>query len=635
MRAIFFAALSTVFALFWLPLASALGNEPRFPFILDQDLDNAYIKFALPCPADTSCGAADEALVFGIQIKPSDQSTSSKLLINDSPVDFDESTHSSPLSVALDVNSTGNSAHHVTVLGQRHSLNQENPSRFLDGFWQNLAFNITTLDGLVTSGLGFELNIQSVQLAPDLSLVLASGHFPQLKLNLVGRPLEATADRTRPASESRVIENQHKEDEMKGLSEDASFDLASEIEALHLLEEEAEDLQAEIVTKKQAISKHLRHYRNHSSLHQLLSECDGLVCAARVVAQRICDKVGKVGLLTEHNLGYFRVQSANLHNTMMHDSEPFTPQQTSKNSTKSVKFAEEGLAGMSEKSNSTAKPFSIPFTMTKNETGHDYHFKDFVNPPNPLVRAMQIIVSVLGLAALCSYIRNKCMSMRKRVERAADREERRNARAYRRAARRAHMRRRWDSFVRAINCFRPAVEPKMEDYEEKRALILQDAFLEQLEDLDQAEKGEVMEAEIRELRHAHEIVASLVRVDENRYDLATPPSSDPPPSRVPLPYTVDSRSRASTNTLPSYNCESLPDYSSRPDTSPERSSTRSSALSSTCTPESSNEEVRPSAPSVSSAGRTRYTPTSSVLEISPRVSEETLRTRQSKDTQDF
>ncbi|KAI7346834.1 hypothetical protein D0862_05074 [Hortaea werneckii] len=634
MRAIFFAALSTVFALLLLPWASALRSEPRFPYILDQDLDNPYIKFALPCPADTSCGAADEALVFGIQIKPSGRSTPSKLLINHSPVDFDENTQSSPFSVALDVNSTGNSTHHVTILGQSHSLNQENPSHFLDSFWRDLAFNITTLDGIVTSGLGFELNTQSVQHAPSLSLVLASGHLPQLKLNLAGRPLGSTANHTQPTSDSRVIQGQDKEDEMKGLSEDASFDLATEIEALHLLEEEAENLHDEIVIKKQAISNHLRHHRNHSSLQQLLSECDGLMCVARVVAQRICDKVGKVGLLTEHNRGYFQVQSANLHNTIMHSSEPITSQQTSRNNTKSVKFAE-GLDGMSEKSNSTAKPFSIPFTMTKNGTGHEYHFKDFVNPPNPLVRAMQIIVSVLGLAVLCSYIRNKCMSMRKRVERAADREERRNARAYRRAARRAKIRRRWDSFVRAINCFRPAVEPKMEDYEEKRALILQDAFLEQVEDLDQAEKGEVMEAEIRELRHAHEIVASLVRVDENRYDLETPPTSDPPPSRVPLPYTVDSRSRASTNTLPSYNCESLPDYSSRPDTSPERGSQRSTAISSTRTPATSTEGSRHSVPSISSAGRTRYTPTSSVLEISPRVSEETLRTRQSKDTQDF
>ncbi|KAI7500036.1 hypothetical protein KC367_g3974 [Hortaea werneckii] len=634
MRAIFFAALSTVFAFLLLPFASALRSEPRFPYILDQDLDNASIKFALPCPADTSCGAADEALVFGIQIKPSGQSTSSKLLINDSPFDFDENTQLSPLLVALDVNSTGKGTHHVTVLGQSHSLNQKHPSHLLDGFWQDLAFNITTLDGIITSGFGFKLNAQSTQHAPDLSLVLASGSFPQLKLNLAGRPSKATADRTQLTSESRVIEGPDKEDEMKRLSEDASFDLATEIEALHLLEDEAEDLQSEIVIKKQAISNHLRHQRNHSSLQQLLSECDGLMCAARVVAQRICDKVGKVGLLTEHNRGYFQVQSTNLHNTMMHSSEPFTSQQTSGNNTKSVKFAE-GLEGMSEKSNSTAKPLSMPFTMTKNGTGHEYHFKDFVNPPNPLVRAMQIIVSVLGLAVLCSYIRNKCMSMRKRVERAADREERRNARAYRRAARRAHLRRRWDSFVRAINCFRPALEPKTEDYEEKRALILQDAFLEQVEDLDQAEKGEVMEAEIRELRHAHEIVASLVRVDENRYDLATPPSSDPPPSRVPLPYTVDSRSRASTNTLPSYNCESLPDYSSRPDTSPERTSDRSTAISSTYTPATSTEGGRHSPPSISSAGRTRYTPSSSVLEISPRVSEETLRTRQSKDTQDF
>ena len=198
------------------------------------------------------------------------------------------------------------------------------------------------------------------------------------------------------------------------------------------------------------------------------------------------------------------------------------------------------------------------------------------------------------------------------------------------------MRKRWDRFANAINCFKHQAEARIEDYEEKRALILQDAFLEQLEDLDMAEKGEVMEAEIRELRNAHDIVASLVRVEENQYDLVTPiPVNDPPPPLVPLPYTPATRSRASTGTLPSYTSESLPDYSSRPETL-RGSSVGGSVVDgfSHYTPSTSEGEGRDTPPSVTSSGRTRYTPVSSILDVSPRVSEETLRTRRSKDTQD-
>lgn len=231
------------------------------------------------------------------------------------------------------------------------------------------------------------------------------------------------------------------------------------------------------------------------------------------------------------------------------------------------------------------------------------------------------------MTALFTLIKRRCMSMRKRVERRADIEERRNARAYRRAARRAVMRKRWNNFLNAINCFKCGAEPRIEDYEEKRALILQDALLEQ--DLDQAEKGEVMEAEIRELRHAHEIVSSLVRVDEHRYEMITP-VNDPPPPLVPLPYTpMDSRSRAnSTYTLPSYTSETLPDYSSRPD-----DTTSSSSMVNGYTPSTSESRGResPVSPISEYSQQTRFTPTSSILETSPRPSGETLRTRQSSN----
>ena len=249
-----------------------------------------------------------------------------------------------------------------------------------------------------------------------------------------------------------------------------------------------------------------------------------------------------------------------------------------------------------------------------------------------LIRALAIIAGAVGLTALIACIRKKCMSMRSRVERAADKEERQNARAYRRAARRALMRKRWDTFVSAVSCFHgPAEATRVEDYEEKRASILQDALLEQ--DLDQAEKGQVMEAEIRELRHVHEIVASLIRVGGNRYDLRRP-VNDPPPSLVPLPC---SRSRASTATLPSYTSESLPDYTSTPETSLESSGVTDGFIN--YTPTHSDDEGRRN-PTPSSSARTdgsettRYTPVSSVAAITPRCSEESLGTRRSKDSGD-
>ena len=176
----------------------------------------------------------------------------------------------------------------------------------------------------------------------------------------------------------------------------------------------------------------------------------------------------------------------------------------------------------------------------------------------------------------------------------------------------------------------------MQDYEEKRALILQDAFLEQLEDLDQAEKGELMEAEIRELRFAQEIVAGLMRVDEHRFNLARP-MNDPPPPLVPLPYTPDTRSRASTYTLPSYTSDILPDYASRQHTLDGSSLGGSMVDGFThyAPSLSSDGEWRGTPPSATSSdGRTGYTQTSSIVDISPRASDETLRTRQSKDTQD-
>jgi hypothetical protein len=418
-------------------------------------------------------------------------------------------------------------------------------------------------------------------------------------------------------------------------SDSDDFDIEAELESLHLLENKAHEIQIQITAKKQAIAANLRQEREKLCLKHLIKECDGIVCAAKAIAQRLC---AKVGITIEESFQYAHIKSQHMQDMIALDGK-VNPKKFDTNRDSwpmkthpKVNPKKLNLNGHPMTSSFNDNEANMPLMLTKNVSEYTFKPIDLVNPPNPLVRALQVIAAVLGLAALFAFLKRRCMSMRKRVERAADLEQRRNERAYRRAARRALMRKRWENFVNAINCFGRKEKPRIEDYEEKRALILQDAFLEQ--DLDQAEKGEIMEAEIRELRYAHEIVSSLVRVDEHRYDFVTP-VNDPPPPLVPLPQTPGPRSRASTYTLPSYTSETLPDYSSQPE-----DSDGSDSLVNGYTPSTSDERgrrspVSPISQSSSSSARTRYTPTSSIRETSPRPSEETLRTGPSRPSRDL
>ncbi|TKA83947.1 hypothetical protein B0A55_00188 [Friedmanniomyces simplex] len=603
MRSIVAAALG-LFAT--ITLASVeVEATPREAQVLEYNNETAYTKFTIPCPVSTACSEADESLEFELQLDPENQPWAFlSFTLNGRHLQLESSgpgqqSSSTGLLPAYDSRGRSAAAHHIDYSVQVDSTPSSKSSP------RGFTFEALSVDGVrLPTPLRFYVTQQPSD-PPRLAWlsVDADARHSGLTFNFT------------TASHSFVVEEPTtatKLEDMLRPVDASSFDLNNELDSLHLLEAEAEKLKVQIVAKKQAIAQHLRTHRNHATLNQLLEECDGLVCAARALAQRLCDKIS---VLTDPSSGYARVRHSRLQTAVAFSDDKLRPQQTSRNCTKSM-----------------AQGVHVPLMMTKNGSTPESHGIDLVNPPNPLVRVLGLIATVLGLAALCSWIRHRCMSMRTRVERAADREERRNARAYRKAARRAEMRRRWDNFVSAVDCFRSASEPRMEDYEEKRALILQDAFLEQMHDLDQAEKGEVMEAEIRELRHAHEIVASLVRVNEQRYEMVVP-VSDPPPPLVPLPYTPATRSRASTGTLPSYTSESLPDYSSRPETLVD-SSTSDSLVDGFAgyTPTSTDSQGRYTPPSTTSSARMRYTPTSSVLDVSPRASEETLRTRQSKDT---
>ena len=232
--------------------------------------------------------------------------------------------------------------------------------------------------------------------------------------------------------------------------------------------------------------------------------------------------------------------------------------------------------------------------------------------------ALEITLSLLCCGCLVAVIRHKCSSLRTRTERAAAREERLNEQAYRRAAR-EHA---WRTWWRGNWARRD--QARIDDYEEKRALIAgQESVLEN-----------AMQEEIRQLRAAHDVVNDLVRdAEEGRvighapctchYTRARTPfsplstASTYPPTSLPE---IPSRPLSRTDSLPSYHSETPtepPSYESEVDMS-----------------EIVANGYRPYRSSTVSEVSSHWTPNSSVFDVSPRPSADTLRYPQSIFTLD-
>jgi hypothetical protein len=233
-------------------------------------------------------------------------------------------------------------------------------------------------------------------------------------------------------------------------------------------------------------------------------------------------------------------------------------------------------------------------------------------PPkdSPYVIALEIALGLLCCGCLVAVIRHKCSSLRTRTERAAAREERLNAAAYRRAARKHAWRNWWrGNWVRRD-------QERLEDYEEKRALISEQEGV--LED--------AMQEEIRQLRAAHNVVNDLVRdAEEGRvinhmpcnchrqpprpYSPLSTASTYPPTSLPEIP----SRPLSRTDSLPSY----------RSDTPTEPPSYESEVDMSEAVANGFRQYT--AAASTTSEVSSHWTPDSSIVDVSPRPSAETLR----------
>lgn len=447
---------------------------------------------------------------------------------------------------------------------------------------QILTVNIKSIDGVpITTPSGFTISFKQnaspptllrLETIPDLAPELSDiWRDPPAHLRLVfGNATAAEANKT-------------------------DVSLEDEIRELRALQAELAAIQQAVASKKQYINSQIR--KEAKCFTEELKNCDGISCVLKTVA----DKAHGAWRVV-----YLRLHPDNQSKDMGRPEEVYASAHVSSQRYGSINVTNTDTKAEAESDSSEPRPY-------EGSTGE--------LPPRPQQRqapyiiALEIALGVLCCGCLVAVIRHKCSSLRSRTERAADYEERYNARVYKRAARRHAWRNWWRG-----NWRKDAA--RIADYEEKRALIAdQENVLES-----------AMQEEIRQLRVAHNVVNDIIRAEEGRTGTPNPPNphctchrprftsgppsvtSTYPPSTIP-----EAPSRPLSRT------DSLPSYRSR---APSEPPTYDSDLDCSFVANGLRYEARPRAytSTSSQAGESgRWTPDSSVVDVSPRPSAETLR----------
>ncbi|UPX10323.1 uncharacterized protein EKO05_0000989 [Ascochyta rabiei] len=460
---------------------------------------------------------------------------------------------------------------------------------------QILTVNIRSIDGVpVNTPSGFTISFKQNSSPPSL-----------LRLDTQPDPAPELSDIWRdPPAHLRLV---------FGDSADANPYLQDEIRELRALQAELEAIQQAVASKKQHIHAQIR--KETRCFAEEWKHCHGLSCILKTVAGRA------------H--GAWRVVYLRLH-----------PDDQDKNMGRPEAYASAHVGSQRYGSITADSRVEYPDSEPRPYEGSTGEL-----PPRPQQRpapymiALEVALGILCCGCLVAVIRHKCSSLRTRTERAADYEERYNARVYKRAARRHAWRNWWRG-----NWRKDAA--RIADYEEKRALMQdQESVLES-----------AMQEEIRQLRVAHNIVHDIIRAEEGR--------SSPPANAVggctcrprfpPAPASVASTSTYPPSTMPEApsrppsRTDSLPSYRSRAPSEPptyeaevipfvadgfrpvgpgraRTHSTDGSAFARSGEYASRARARSYAASSTSHAESGRWTPDSSVVDVSPRPSAETLR----------
>ncbi|KAF2639661.1 hypothetical protein P280DRAFT_470286 [Massarina eburnea CBS 473.64] len=476
-----------------------------------------------------------------------------------------------------------------------------------DAAAQVLTVNIRTIDGKALEvPTGFTVSFKQQQSPPEL-----------LRLESVPNPSASTKEHAQswrqPPADLRLA-LPPKDDELKGLDFPVPPSLEDEIRELRALQAEAHRLQGEIDHKKERIESQTK--KAAESFKATLQQCESVTCVVKTIS---------TGAHRAWRVLYVKFRPKHHHHH--HPPPPPPPPPMGPPGaefhglmTSDYKQIPEGSIKI--ESDARPPPPPPPPHHPPPPPGHDphhpppphhhgppHHGPPRMPPPDsPFVIALEIVVGLLCCGCIVTTIRHRCCSLRSRTERATLLEERRTVRAYRRAARQHAWRNWWHGNWRD--------HERIEDYEEKRSLIQDQEDI--LED--------AMQEEIRQLRAAHGIVNDIVGAEEGRashphvhahvhchcthpipqtpYSPLSTASTYPPTSLPELP----SRPLSRTDSLPGYASSSPPAYEEDEDVS-----------------DSVPNGFRNYAPSTSSSASSRWTPDSSIVDISPRPSADTLR----------
>ncbi|KAF3039893.1 hypothetical protein E8E12_004542 [Didymella heteroderae] len=581
-----------------LPSHGEVARPRNEPLLLDVQQNYAQATFSVPC---TGCSGQahtdqdDESLILNFTAHSHDEACgSSNITINGVPLPQEwEGDYAS-----------GSGSYQYTSLATLQQ-NDQLPQRDLALAWnstclhgnaetdeaaQILTVNIKSIDGVpINTPSGFTISFKQnaspptllrLETIPDLAPELSDiWRDPPAHLRLVfGNATAAETNRT-------------------------NVSLEDEIRELRALQAELAAIQQAVASKKQYINSQIR--KEAKCFTEELKHCNSISCVLKTVA----DKAHGAWRVV-----YLRLHPDDQSKDMGRPEEIYASAHVSSQRYGSINVANTDAEAEAEDS-SEPRPY-------EESTGE--------LPPRPQQRqapyiiALEIALGVLCCGCLFAVVRHKCSSLRTRTERAADYEERYNARIFKRAARRHAWRNWWRG-----NWRKDAA--RIADYEEKRALIAdQENVLET-----------AMQEEIRQLRVAHNVVNDIIRAEEGR--TGTPNPTNPHctcrrPHFAPGPPSVTSTYPPSTipeaPSRPLSRTDSLPSYRSR---APSEPPTYDSDLDSSFVANGLQYEARPRAytSTSSQAGESgRWTPDSSVVDVSPRPSAETLRHPQSIFTLD-
>ncbi|KAI9718603.1 MAG: hypothetical protein M1812_004054 [Candelaria pacifica] len=285
-------------------------------------------------------------------------------------------------------------------------------------------------------------------------------------------------------------------------------DLEEQVGELRRLKNDAKALQGIIDEKEAALQEAFE--KEVSDIREDIRQCDGIQCVVEAIYRKAHGALRSMFVKfrpTHHHSPVPTIDdpgrwqslwpwSKPQYRKLHHSSESYA--------SSSPHIAQHGIAGQAPSRienwsppASTISALEVP--EPQSISSHHLFRPESNEPPRDIVYesalvAFQVVAATLGLIGLFMFVRRRCIDPRRRAERLARREERENTRSFRRAARRQAWRNWWQRR-----------QGTSDDEEKRRLIIEQEAVLEN-----------AMQAEIRQLHHAHSVVSSIVTAEEGR-----------------------------------------------------------------------------------------------------------------------